>query len=181
VESRDRKPEPPARLSLAGPAIGTLVFAILVPGTVVGVVPFLLSRWRPAPALLGCEGTRWLGALFLVLAIPLFVDFLLRFVREGRGTPAPVAPPRQLVVRGPFRYLRNPGYVAVVAMLVGQGLLLGSKTILVYAACMALGFHLFVVLYEEPSLRARFGADYEAYCGRVPRWLPHFPNRRSSA
>ncbi|TMB54178.1 MAG: isoprenylcysteine carboxylmethyltransferase family protein, partial [Deltaproteobacteria bacterium] len=103
---------------------------------------------------------------------PLFLDFLVGFVRRGHGTPAPIAPPERLVVSGGFRYVRNPGYIAVVSMVVGQGLFLGSKAVLVYAACLALGFHLFVVLYEEPALRGQFGEQYAAYCRRVARWLP---------
>ena len=72
----------------------------------------------------------------------------------------------------PVFLVRNPGYIAVVSMVVGQGLFLGSKAVLVYAACLALGFHLFVVLYEEPTLRGQFGEQYAAYCRRVPRWFP---------
>ena len=118
---------------------------------------------------------------FLLLGLPLFVTFLGRFVREGHGTPAPVAAPERLVVGGAFRYVRNPGYVAVVSMVVGQGLLFASKPILAYAAGLALAFHLFVVLYEEPALRGRFGEQYASYCRRVPRWIPrrHLENGRA--
>ena len=91
---------------------------------------------------------------------------------EGRGTPAPIAPTEHLVVGGPFRWVRNPGYLSVVALLVGQALLFASPAFSVYAAVVALGFHLFVVLYEEPTLRRQFGADYETYCRAVPRWVP---------
>jgi protein-S-isoprenylcysteine O-methyltransferase Ste14 len=104
--------------------------------------------------------------------LPVFFDFVLRFVREGRGTPAPVAPTVQLVVGGTFRYVRNPGYVAVVSLLVGQALLFGSGAVLLYALAVAVAFHAFVILYEEPTLRRQFGAEYEAYCRKVPRWLP---------
>src|SRR5207302_1152032 len=122
---------------------------VFVPGTVVVVVPRLLSGWRIQPPLFGWAPVRWIGLVLVLLAFPLFLDFLVGFVRRGHGTPAPIAPPERLVVSGGFRYVRNPGYIAVVSMVVGQGLFLGSKAILVYAACLALGFHLFVVLYEE--------------------------------
>jgi protein-S-isoprenylcysteine O-methyltransferase Ste14 len=149
-------------------ALGTLLFTLLVPGTVVGLVPWWLSGWRLAPS-----ATLRVASLLLILAaLPLFVSFLLRFVREGMGTPAPIAPTEHLVVGGPFRHVRNPGYVAVVALVVGQGLLFGNAALFPYAALLALGFHLFVVLYEEPTLRRQFGAEYEAYCRRVPRWWP---------
>jgi protein-S-isoprenylcysteine O-methyltransferase Ste14 len=149
-------------------ALGTIVFTLVVPGAVVGIVPYLLSGWRLAPN----AWLRALGVLLILAALPLFASFLLRFVREGLGTPAPIAPTRRLVVGGPFRWVRNPGYVAVVALVVGQGLLFASGSLLVYAALLALGFHLFVVGYEEPTLRRRFGAEYDEYCRRVPRWWP---------
>lgn len=157
--------------------IGTVVFVLIVPGSVVGLAPFLLSGWRVAPPFLGSSVTRVLGAVLFVVAAPVFSAFCLRFVREGHGTPAPIAPTRHLVVGGPFRYVRNPGYAAVVGMLIAQGLILGSRVILVYALGVALAFHLFVVLYEEPTLRRTFGAEYAAYCRAVPRWLPRFRRR----
>jgi protein-S-isoprenylcysteine O-methyltransferase Ste14 len=158
--------------------LGTLVFVVLVPGTAVGVVPYLLTGWRMREPLLGVGAVRVVGALLLLAGLALFVDFCVRFVREGHGTPAPVAPTSRLVVRGPYQWMRNPGYVAVLAMIVGQGLLLGTAGVLLYAAGTALGFHLFVVLYEEPTLRRSFGAEYESYCRAVPRWLPRLPAPR---
>jgi protein-S-isoprenylcysteine O-methyltransferase Ste14 len=102
----------------------------------------------------------------------MFVRFLLHFVGEGQGTPAPIAPTKHLVVGGPFRRVRNPGYIGVLSMVLGQGLFFGSAPVVAYAALLAVGFHLFVVLYEEPTLRRQFGEEYEAYCRRVPRWVP---------
>jgi len=161
-----------ANRSLLWPTIGTMLFVVLFPGTVVVYVPYLLSRWTFGPAFFGVAITRWLGVALIVCGLPIFCDFLLRFVREGRGTPAPIAPPQRLVVGGAFRYVRNPGYVAVVSLLVGQALVFGSTAVLLYAFAVALAFHGFVVLYEEPTLRRQFGAEYEAYCRAVPRWLP---------
>ena len=157
--------------SLLGPTLGTIVFVALVPGTVIGVIPYALCGWRLADA----AALRWAGALLLLLALPVFVDFLVRFVREGRGTPAPGADPERLVMNGAFRYVRNPGYVGVLGLLVGQSLLFASAAVLAHAAIMALAFHLFIVLYEEPRLRTLFGADYERYRARVGRWLPRRP------
>jgi protein-S-isoprenylcysteine O-methyltransferase Ste14 len=166
----DVQPEPDR--PILWPAIGTLVFVLTVPATVVGVVPYLLSRWKIEAPLLGWSFTRWIGVLVFILGAPIFTDFILRFVREGRGTPAPIAPTQHLVVRGCFRYVRNPGYVGVLAMISGQGLFFGSRAIMVYAALVAVAFHLFVVLYEEPTLRRQFGDQYASYCRRVPRWIP---------
>ena len=167
-----------ANRSLVWPTIGTMVFVVLFPGTVVVYVPYLLSRWMVGPPFLGVAITRWLGVALIVFGLPIFCDFVLRFVREGHGTPAPIAPPQHLVVGGAFRYVRNPGYVAVVSLLAGQALLFGGSTaVLLYALAVALAFHCFVVLYEEPTLRRQFGAEYEAYCRAVPRWLPRRPPR----
>jgi protein-S-isoprenylcysteine O-methyltransferase Ste14 len=157
--------------------LGTLVFVPLVPGTVVGLVPYLLSGWRLVPPLFDGGASRALGAALFLLALPVFADFLVRFVREGHGTPAPVEPPKRLVVGGAFHRVRNPAYVSVVSMVVGQGLFFASVPVLLYAALLAFGFHLFVVLYEEPALRRQFGAEYEEYCRRVPRWIPRLRGR----
>ena len=163
------------RSTIAAPLsayLGTVVFTIVVPGSVVGLVPYLISRWELRPPLLGLGPTRWLGFAIFVIAIPPFADFLARFVREGHGTPAPIAPTRQLVVGGVYRYVRNPAYVAVIAMLVGQALFFGNLAVLEYAFVVAIGFHLFVILYEEPTLKRTFGSDYQVYCKEVPRWIP---------
>ncbi len=113
-----------------------------------------------------------LGVLLIVGALPFFIAFEKRFVVEGRGTPAPIAPTERLVTGGSFQRVRNPGYISVVAMVVGEALLFGSIGVILYALTLAIAFHIFVIAYEEPMLRTRFGAAYEQYCARVPRWLP---------
>jgi protein-S-isoprenylcysteine O-methyltransferase Ste14 len=162
-------------------ALGTSLFVLVVPGTAIVLIPYLLTRWQMAPPLLGTPATRWLGVVLLVLALPAFVAFNFRFVFEGRGTPAPIAPTEKLVVGGLFRWVRNPGYLAVLGLVVGQALILGSTAVLIYAAALGLGFHLFVLGYEEPTLRRQFGADYEAYCRDVSRWIPRPPRARGEA
>jgi protein-S-isoprenylcysteine O-methyltransferase Ste14 len=154
------------------PAVGTIIFVLVVPGSVIVYVPYLLSGWHVQAPFFGVRVLPWMGLALILGALPVFTDFLLRFVREGRGTPAPIAPPRHLVVRGSFRHVRNPGYVAVVSLLLGQALCFGSIGVLLYALAVAVMFHLFVVLYEEPTLRRQFGAEYETYCQQVPRWVP---------
>lgn len=152
--------------------LGAVVFAFIAPGSVAGLVPYLITRWRLGDAFFDVEASRWIGALLLGVGVAVLAEAFTRFVRQGRGTPAPVAPPERLVVSGPYRYVRNPMYLAVLAGVSGQALLFGSRELLVYAAVVALGFHTFVVLYEEPTLRRRFGATYDAYRAHVPRWLP---------
>src|SRR6185503_20915143 len=123
-----------------GIVLGTIAFVLAVPGTVVVLAPYWLTHWRPGPALLGTSLTRWLGVLLIVVGLPLFTDFVVRFVREGRGTPAPVAPTRHLVVGAPYRVVRNPGYIAVIALLLGQAFVLARTELFVYAAAVAVGF-----------------------------------------
>lgn len=154
------------------PAAGTLVFAIVVPGSVIGLVPWLLSGWKVGDPFLGWTGVRWIGVACFLLGARLLGDAFVRFAREGRGTPAPILPTERLVVMGPYRYVRNPMYIAVLLMIVGQGLFFGSPAILIYAACVGAAFHTFVLVYEEPTLRRRYGAEYDAYTREVHRWRP---------
>ncbi len=138
-----------------------------------GLVPWLITRWHADAQPLAL---RILGCVVLVLGAGLVLETTTRFALQGRGTPAPWAPPERFVVRGTYRLTRNPMYVGVLALIVGQALLLGREILFAWAAAAWLLFHLFVVLEEEPGLRRRFGAAYEDYCKRVPRWLP-IPSR----
>jgi protein-S-isoprenylcysteine O-methyltransferase Ste14 len=156
----------------ASSALGSLLFFVVAPGTVAGYVPYRLTRWRLEPALLGLPSLRWIGGVLVALGLAGLVECFARFALEGRGTPAPVAPPTTLVVSGLYRYVRNPMYVTVLATLVGQALLFGSVRVLEYAAVAWLATHLFVLAYEEPTLRRTFGASYEAYRANVRRWRP---------
>lgn len=147
------------------------VYTILAPGSVGLLVPFLLVR-------LGFVQGDWSGRpgflAFLLLGggAVLLASASKGFAVEGQGTPAPFDPPVRLVVRGPYRYLRNPMYVGVAFMILGMARLLLAPGLLFYFAAVILAFHLFVVFYEEPKLRALFGAAYEDYQRRVPRWMP---------
>jgi protein-S-isoprenylcysteine O-methyltransferase Ste14 len=152
-------------------AVGTIVFAVAVPGTVAGAVPWRLAgRHRGAPPA-APAGARLLGIGLVAAGVTLVGDAFVRFVR-ARGTPAPIAETEDLVVGGPYRLTRNPQYVGVVAIVVGQGLRWGSRRVLAYAAALAVVFHAWVRIYEEPRLRRRFGATYVRYQHEVPRWLP---------
>jgi protein-S-isoprenylcysteine O-methyltransferase Ste14 len=110
--------------------------------------------------------------LLIAAGLPVLLDSFARFALQGLGTPAPVFPTRHLVVTGLYRYVRNPMYVAVVSLIVGQGLLLGNLRVLGYGLVVWLACHAFVRLYEEPMLRSTFGAEYDAFRTNVPRWIP---------
>ena len=149
----------------------TILFVCFVgPGPVIGLVPWWLSHWEVHVVNPPVQG---LGALLvLVGAIPL-ADSISRFVREGHGTPAPYSETSQLVITGFYRYVRNPMYLGVAAMVFGQGLALWNARILIYGCLTILGFHIFVTFYEEPRLLRKYGLAYREYQKQVNRWLPH--------
>jgi protein-S-isoprenylcysteine O-methyltransferase Ste14 len=151
-------------------AVGSIVFFVLAPGGAVGLVPWWLTGWRIRQPLPG--GLQVLGGVLLVGGLGVLVHAFARFVVEGRGTPAPVAPPERLVVGGLYRYVRNPMYLGVLAAIVGQALILGQVVLLAYAALVWAAFAAFVYAYEEPTLAARYGAEYDAYRRSVPAWWP---------
>jgi len=154
--------------------LGSIVFFAIAPGTVAWWIPRAISGWRFEPPFLGLHATRAVGALFMAAGIAGLVACFARFALQGLGTPAPVAPPTRLVVSGLYRHVRNPMYVAVTAVVIGEALMLGSRALLGYAAVLWLLFHVWVLLYEEPALRRRFGESYREYCANVGRWIPRF-------
>ncbi|EXG79893.1 methyltransferase family protein [Cryptosporangium arvum] len=150
-------------------AVGSGVFFAIAPGTVAGVVPWSLTGWRTGAAPLPL---RVAGAVLVIAGAAVLLHAFARFVHEGLGTPAPVAPTAHLVVGGLYRYVRNPMYLAVVTTILGQALLLGRPVLLAYAGLIAATTATFVHLYEEPTLRAQFGTEYDAYREAVPGWWP---------
>ncbi len=158
-------------------AAGSALFFALAPGVVAGLVPWLLTGWEVEAG--WWPPLRILGALLVVAGAAVLVHAFARFVVEGLGTPAPVAPTEKLVVGGLYRYVRNVMYIAVTTTIVGQALLLGSVALLVYAALVWAGMAAFVKLYEEPTLAYRYGVQYEEYRRAVPAWWPRFSGGRS--
>jgi protein-S-isoprenylcysteine O-methyltransferase Ste14 len=156
-------------VSRARAAAGSLLFLLLAPGVVAGVVPWLLTDWRSTDPGLALELP---GGALIAAGVAALLHAFWRFVMEGIGTPAPVAPTERLVVGGLYRHVRNPMYVAVAATIVGQAALLGRPILLPYAAAFMAVVAAFVHLYEEPVLSKRFGAEYEAYRREVPAWRP---------
>src|SRR5918993_430742 len=144
-------------------AVGSAVFFVVAPGTVVGLIPWLLTGWQVRQPVPYWAPMRVLGMILLVAGLTVLVQAFVRFVVEGLGTPAPIAAPERLVVGGLYRYVRNPMYVAILAAIVGQALLLGQLGLLLYAAALWLISAAFVRWYEEPTRTRRFGANYEAY------------------
>lgn len=150
-------------------AFKSVIFFILAPGMVAGFIPLGLLR----------IGSQVQAGPFSYLAFPLWViGFAMLvwcfwdFLAKGKGTPAPIEPPRELVVSGLYKYVRNPMYVGVLLVIIGHFLWFGFWNLLIYAVLVFVGFSAFVVFYEEPTLKRNFGAAYEEYLKRVPRWIP---------
>ncbi len=152
-----------------GPLLKTLLFTILVPGFVALRVPYLLLGQTYSPT----RGPRaWAGVLCIILGASIYFRCAWEFAVHGLGTPAPIAPTKFLVVSGLHRYVRNPMYLGVLLVILGQAVLFHAPQVAEYGALCILLAHLFVLYYEEPTLRKQFGDSYEEYRRSVPRWIP---------
>jgi protein-S-isoprenylcysteine O-methyltransferase Ste14 len=151
-------------------ALFTAIFFVLAPGTMAGLVPWLATGWSRPDRGVGPADVA--GGLLVALGVLAVVACFARFVSEGRGTPAPVAPTAELVVGGLYRYVRNPMYLAVASVIAGQALLFRSPEVAVWLAVFLAAVVGFVKGYEEPRLTEQFGASYELYRRAVPGWWP---------
>lgn len=159
--------------------IGSMAFFFIAPGTIAGLIPWLVTHWHIQG---GASLTlSVIGGVLIAISLAILIECFARFALKGVGTPAPVAPTQHLVVSGLYRYVRNPMYVAVLGLILGQLLLFGQAALLAYAVTVWLVVHVFVVSYEEPTLRASFPDEYEAYFENVPRWLPRLTPWRQEA
>jgi protein-S-isoprenylcysteine O-methyltransferase Ste14 len=160
--------------------LGSALFFAIAPLLLAGFVPWWITGWKFRAALLGVELTRVVGGMLIIAGIPGLVSSFARFALEGLGTPAPIAPPQKLVVTGLYRHVRNPIYIAVVGVILGQAILFGDVRLIWYGALFWLYCHIFVVLYEEPTLKRTFGAEYETFRANVPRWIPRLTPWRAA-
>ncbi len=154
-----------------GPILQTVLFTILVPGTVTVLIPSLLMGGLPRPE----RGPiLWLGVVIFLVGAAIYFRCAWVFAVRGLGTPAPIAPTKFLVTTALHRYVRNPMYIGVFMVLLGEAVMFRSAVLLEYAAFFCVPAQLFVVFYEEPTLRRQFGESYEEYRRSVPRWIPKF-------
>ena len=137
--------------------LGSALFFVAAPSVVAGLIPWWITRWEFLPPFFDLQATRVVGILLIVAGLPGLVDSFARFALQGLGTPAPIAPTQNLVVTGLYRYVRNPMYVAVVAVILGQAILFGDWRLMTYGGLMWLAFHAFVLTYEEPVLAQSLG------------------------
>ena len=148
--------------------VRTALFTAVVPGVVAGYLPLrVIGRDGEMP-----QGWSYIGVVPLMIGLVIYAWTAFDFAWTGRGTPAPIDPPRRLVIRGLYRYTRNPMYIGVLLVIVGEAVLRRSWQTLEYAGAVALMFAGLVVVLEEPLLRSQFGSAYSEYCVEVPRWLP---------
>jgi protein-S-isoprenylcysteine O-methyltransferase Ste14 len=164
-------------------ALGSVAFFVVAPGTVVGLIPWLITRWefrQPLPYWVIAQA---IGVLLICVGLMSVASAFVEFVKAG-GTPMPIAPTQRLVVSGFNRYIRNPIYFGLVLAILGQALLFGSIGVLIYAAVARIVTAAFVRWHEEPTLTRQFGADYAAYRQAVPAWRPRLrpwiPNRHDA-
>jgi len=157
-------------------ALKNVLFTLLVPGTVAVLVPWLIARGSGATF----ESASWPGVALIAFGVALYAWCLWNFVTVGRGTPGPWDPTETVIATGPYRWVRNPMYIAVLAVIIGQAWLFMSLAIAVYALAIALIVHTFVVVYEEPTLTQQFGESYVTYRKEVRRWIPLPPRRRAT-
>ena len=153
----------------------TLIFTVFVPGSVTGWIPRWLLRGNTAPENVP-PVLPYFGFAFILAGVAIYFWCAWDFTFAGRGTPAPIDAPDNLVARGLYRYVRNPMYVGVLAIIFGEALWFWSKTLAQYGVSVFACFYLFVILYEEPALRTKFGDSYRQYCAAVPRWIPKRPS-----
>src|SRR5262244_2694939 len=145
--------------------IGSAIFLVIAPGTLALYVPWYFTQWHFEPALFPIAHV--IGGILIAAGLPILLESFARFALQGLGTPAPLMPPKRLVVTGFYRHVRNPMYVAVTALIIGQGLVFGSVAVLEYGAIVWAAFFLFVLAYEEPALGEQFPEEYKRYRATV--------------
>jgi len=150
----------------------SLFFTFLLPGTVTVLIPYWIISSRDLPGFADSHSSRYFGVPLIVLGASGLLWCIWQFFSEGRGTLAPVDAPKHLVVRGLYTYVRNPMYVSVATILIGETILFLSTAIMIEAGIFMVLAYSFVVFYEEPTLRRQFGESYERYSQTVGRWIP---------
>ncbi len=160
------------RRSRARAIVGSIVFFFIAPFVVGGVVPYILVGWQFDDLYFGFGEMRIVGSAVILTGLACVLECFGRFALEGRGTPAPVLQTDILIASGLYRFVRNPMYIAVLMIVLGQALFFGQILLFGYAVLVWVLFHTFVRFHEEPQLRRRFGTSYATYCLHVRRWWP---------
>jgi protein-S-isoprenylcysteine O-methyltransferase Ste14 len=159
-------------MKLNSPLFKTLVIGLIFLSTVTFLIPLGILRATRHWILEDMGVVRFTGLISFILGACLSFLCVKDFIVRGKGTPAPFDPPTRLVLQGPYRHIRNPMYVGLFLVLVGEAILCSSFFVLLYSLLAVAAAHIFVVFYEEPRLKRQFGETYEQYLRSVPRWLP---------
>lgn len=152
-------------------ALKTLLWSVFVPGTLTTVFPFLILS-NSEGYFFELSVFRFIGIIPILFGAFLYFWCAWSFTFVGKGTPAPFDAPKKMVATGAYKIVRNPMYVACVSVLIGEAVFFQSAALLIYAFVLFLIFHIWILIYEEPTLREKFGASYDEYCGKVSRWMP---------
>jgi protein-S-isoprenylcysteine O-methyltransferase Ste14 len=154
-------------------ALKTLIFTLLVPGAVAVWIPYRLVSPPGSRGTIPLGGLRYAGLPAILIGALIYMWCAWDFTFAGKGTPAPIDPPKELVVRGLYKYVRNPMYLGVLSLVLGQAVWFESRVLFEYAGLVFLLFNAFVFFYEEPVLGRKFGESYQRYRNTVPRWIPN--------
>ena len=156
------------------PTLAAIIVTLLVPFTMAGVIPWLMTRWQMQPALFGFEAGRWIGAVMIIFGAVWLLSAIAWFAHEGVK---PYPPIERVIATGPYAYSRNPMYGGVVMVMIGQGLLFGSRAVAIYGVCWLAAFLIFERTIDDPFIIKRMGKPYEDYLKSVPGWIPRRPRR----
>ncbi len=149
-----------------------LFFTILQPGIVAGLIPYWILRKEVDRVFIWpWRFYNYLGLILFIPGIALMLNCIIRFAVQGRGTLSPLDPTKRLVIAGPYRFCRNPMYVGVMMILIGETIFSQSVNLLIYSIAILIGFNLFIIFFEEPRLKREFGEEYRQYCQKVRRWI----------
>ncbi len=157
--------------------VKTLTFTMLVPGTVAVVVPSIIVKIGVPYAMVQSFFPRLLGLLATLAGLSICLWCFWDFINKGKGTPSPFEPPKKLVIVGLYRYVRNPMYIGIILIILGEAILYSSLLLMLYLGMLLVIFHIGVVYYEEPRLKAEFGETYDNYLISVPRWPVMFKQK----
>ena len=162
------------------PVLKTILFTLVAPTTATILVPYLLlTKLKGFPSI-DLGPFKYIGLIPIILGAIFYLWSAWHFAFTGRGTPAPIDPPKIVVTRGLYRHVRNPMYMGIVSIILGEFILFGFLALLILALLMWIVFHTFVILYEEPHLKKTFGAGYEEFRNSIPRWIPRLTSRKKN-
>jgi len=161
--------------------IKILFFIVIGPGSVIVFIPSIIMSLFGPTNFYKIEQSQYIGTIPILMGLIITLWFFYDFITVGKGTPVPTDPPKNLVIVGMYKFVRNPMYVGILFLLFGEAVFFKSFALLGYTACIYCLFHVFIVGFEEPVLRSKFGKEYEKYCNSVPRWLIHFNKQKTVA